>query len=266
MKKFLKIFKIVLTMLLTAYSIIILSFLFLSDKEMRFDFAAHMQGVHLSQSMFEILKFQDPLNSEIYFEQSVPFNKRGDYQRGFELLDKAVQYNPRDYLGYRGYMKLRFLRDFDGAIKDFDALDKMTPNVIDSPWGEDIDFVRGEAYYGLGKYQKAIEHFNKTIENQGEEWAEIQSYVYLGLSQHKLGNLNKAIIAYNRAIHQSIYVCEAHLGLAIVYKEIGDTEKAKEHVLKAEQYFKYKRTDPYNEFLNEIYKFEILAIKRELGT
>lgn len=266
MKKFLKIFKIVVTILFTAYSIIILSFFFLSDKQKRYDFAARMQGVYLSQSMFEILKFQDPLNSEIYFEQSVPFNKRGDYERGFELLDKAVEYNPRDYLGYRGYMKLRFLRDFEGAIKDFDALDKMTPNVIDSPWGEDIDFVRGEAYYGLGKYQKAIEHFNKTIENQGEEWAEIQSYVYLGLCEQKLGNPNKAIIAYNRALNQSKYVCEAHLGLAKVHMEIGDNEKAKEHILKAEQYFQYKRTDPYNEFLNEIYKTEILDIKLELGT
>ncbi len=265
MKKVFKIFKILLTIIFTAYSIIIISFLFFSNKENRYDLAAGMQGAYLSQSIFEILKFQDPLNSEIYFEQSVPFNKRGYHEKGFEILDKAVEYNPRVYLGYRGYMKLRFLRDFRGAIKDFDTLDKMTPNVIDTPWGEDIDFVRGEAYYGLGEYQKAIKHFNKSIENQGEDWAEIQSYVYLGICESKLKKFDKAIISYNRAINQSKYVCEAHLGLAKVYNEIGETEKAKEHILKAEKYFQYKRTDPYNEFLNEIYKTDILKLKSDLG-
>jgi tetratricopeptide (TPR) repeat protein len=265
MKKFFKIFKILLTVIFTAYSIIIISFLFFSDKEKRYDFASHMQGVYLSQTMFEILKFQDPLNSEIYFEQSVPFNKRGDYERGFELLDKAVEYNPRDYLGYRAYMKLRFLRDFEGAIIDFDTLDKLTPNFIDAPWGEDIDFLRGEAYYGLGDYQNAILHFNKSISNQGEDWVNIQSYVYLGISDSKLENFDKAIISYNRALNQSEFVCEAHLGLAKVYKKIGETEKAKEHILKAEEYYKYKRNDPYNEFLNEIYKKDILTLKSDLG-
>lgn len=265
MKKIFKIFKILLTVLFTAYSIIVISLLFFSDKEKRYDFASHLQGDYLSQSMFEILKFQNPQNDEIYFEQSVPFNKRGDYEKGFELLNKAVEYNPRVHLGYRGYMKLRFLRDFKGAIIDFDKLDKLTPNVIDTPWGEDINFLRGEAYFGLGEYEKAIKHFNQSIENQGEDWAEIQSYVYLGICETKLQNFDKAIVSYNRAINQSKYVCEAHLGLAKVYYEIGEMEKAKEHILKAEQYFQYKRTDPYNEFLNEIYKSDILTLKNNLG-
>ena len=265
MKKVFKIFKILLTLVFTAYSIIIISFLFFSNKEIRYDFAAGLQGVKLSQSIFEILKFQDPTNSEIYFEQSVPYNKRGVYERGFELLDKAVEYNPKVYLGYRGYMKLRFLRDFDGAIKDFETLDELTPNFVDAPWGEDIDFLRGEAYFGIGEYQKAIEHFNKSIENQGEDWADIQTYVYLGICESKLENFDKAVISYNRALNQSKYICEAHLGLAKVHKEIGETEKAKEHILKAEKYFNYKRTDPYNEFLNEIYKSDILTLKNDLG-
>lgn len=265
MKKVFKIFKILLSVVLTAYSIIIIFFLFFSDKEKRYDFASNLQGNYLSQSMFEILKFQNPQNDEIYFEQSVPYNKRGDHERGFELLDKAVEYNPRVYLGYRGYMKLRFIRDFEGAIKDFNKLDKLTPNVIDTPWGEDIDFLRGEAYYGLGNYEKAIVHFNQSIENQGEDWAEIQSYVYLGNSELQLENFEKAINSYKRGLMQSKFVCEAHFGLAKAYKEIGEIEKAKEHILKAEKHYRYKRNDPYNEFLNEIYKTDIVTLKNDLG-
>ena len=265
MKRVFKIFKLLLAVLFMVYSGIIIFFLGFSDKEERYDLAAHMQGANLSQSIFEILKFQDPLNSRIYFEQSVPFNKRGDHERGFELLDKAVEYDSIENLGYRGYMKLRFLRDFEGAIQDFDNLDILTPNVIDTPWGEDIDFVRGESYFGLGDYQRAINHFTRSIENQGEDWVDIQAFVYLGICEFKLDNPEKAIASYKKAIDQSKYVCEAHLGLAEVYYEIGETEKAEEHVLKAEQYFIYKRDDPYNEFLNEIYISDIELLKHKLG-
>ncbi len=156
------------------------------------------------------------------------------------------------------------MRDFKGAVKDFESLYNLTPNFIDAPWGEDIDFVRGEAFYGLKEYQKAIAHFNKSIENQGEEWVDIQSYVYLGICESNLGRFDKAIYFYKRAINRSEYACEAHFGLAQVYKKIGETEKAKEHISKAEEYFKYKRNDPYNEFLNEIYRKDILTFKNNL--
>ncbi|SFF95215.1 TPR repeat-containing protein [Salegentibacter agarivorans] len=265
MKKIFKILKILLTVLFTSYSIFVILFLFFSDKEKRYDFASHLQGDYLSQSMFEILKLQNPQNDEIYFEQSVPYNKRGFYKEGFQLLNKAVELKPKMHLGYRGYMKLRFLRDFKGALKDFNRLDSLTPNFVDSPWGEDIDFLMGEAYFGLEKYDKAITHFGKSIENQGEGWVDIQAFVYTGLSEYKLGNFDEAKIQFEKALSQSKYTVEAHLGLAKIYLETGDLTKGKLHLDKAEKYFSYKRNDPYNEYLNEVYESDIVTL-RSSGT
>jgi len=261
MKRFFKVFKLILAVLLALYSIVIIFMLFFSPKEQRYNFASHLQGFSLSQSMFEILKFQDPSNDRIYFEQSVPFNKRGYYNKGFQLLDKAVEIDPKMHLGYRGYMKLRFLRDFKGALEDFNRLDSLTPNVIDTPWGEDIDFLRGEAYFGLEKYEKSIVHFKRSIENQGEGWADIQVFVYTGLSEYELGNFEKAKKQFEKALNQSKYTVEAHLGLAKVYKEKGDLEKSESHLDKAQKYFSYKRNDPYNEYLNEVYKNDITSLR-----
>lgn len=211
--------------------------------------------------MFEILKYQDPSNHQIYFEQSVPYNKRGYYKQGFQLLDKAVELDPKMHLGYRGYMKLRFLRDFNGALKDFNRLDSLTPSFIDTPWGEDIDFLRGEAYYGLQKYDEAMTCFERSIDNHGEDWVDIQTFVYTGLSEYKLGNYNKAKIEFEKALNQSKYTVEAHLGLAKIYLENGDLTKSEHHLDKAENYFSYKRNDPYNEYLNEVYEADITQLR-----
>lgn len=261
MKRFFKILKLILASLLTVYSVVIIYMLAFSSKEDRYTFASHLQGACLSQSMFEILKFQDPSNDRIYFEQSVPYNKRGYYEKGFRLLDKAVEIDPKMHLGYRGYMKLRFLRDFKGALEDLDRLDSLTPGVVDTPWGEDIDFLRGEAYFGLENYEKSKFYFKRSIENQGEDWADIQAFVYTGLSELELGNRKQAKNHFDKALNQSKYTVEAHIGLARIYLENAELEKSKFHLDKAEEYFSYKRNDPYNEYLNEVYKDDLSLLK-----
>lgn len=235
--------------------------LFLSPKEMRFDYASSLQGLFLSQSIFEILKYQDPSNDEIYFEQSIPYNKRGNYEMGFKLLDEAVRLKPIKHLGYRGYMKLRFLRDFKGALNDFNRLDSLTPNFQDTSWGEDLDFLRGEAYFGLNNFEKSIFYFDRNVKNQGEDWVDIQTFIYIGLSEYELRNLERAKEQFEKALYQSQYTVEAHLGLAKIYFENGDVANMAIHLEKADEYLNYKRDDPYNEFLNEIYKEDIENLK-----
>lgn len=207
----------------------------------------------------------DQENSDAWMERSVAFNKAGDFEKGFEYLNKAVELDPKLHLGYRGWMKLRKLRDFDNALSDFNTLDSLTPKFVDAPWGEDIDFLRGECYFGKKDYQKAIELFNRNIKNQKEDWADIHSFVYLGICEYELENYKKAISEFQRALKQSEYVPESFFGMAKAYQKLGQIEKAKENILKAENSIHYKRDDVYNEFLNEIYLSEIIEFKQELN-
>ncbi|MEQ8548667.1 MAG: tetratricopeptide repeat protein [Cyclobacteriaceae bacterium] len=206
----------------------------------------------------------DPENSDAWMERSVSFNKAGDFKKGFEFLDKAVELNPSLHLGYRGWIRLRKMRDYDKALADFNRLDSLTPNFVDAPWGEDIDFLRGECYFGKKNYPKAIESFDRNIKNQKEDWADIQSFVYLGLCEYELGNYAKAVTEFQRALKQTENVPESYFGMAKAYQKLGQIEKAKEHILKAENNMRYKRDDVYNEFLNEIYLSEILEYKQEM--
>lgn len=205
-------------------------------------------------------------NSDEYMEYSViKFNKAGDFHTGFIYLNKAVELNPSSHLGYRGWIRLRKIRDYDNALLDFNRLDSLTPNFVDAPWGEDIDFLRGECYFGKKNYQKAIELFNRNIKNQKEDWADIHSFVYLGLCEYELGNYEKSIAEFQHALKQSENVPESYFGMAKTYQKLGEIEKAKDNILKAEQTIHYKRDDVYNEFLNEIYLSEILEFKQLLN-
>lgn len=204
-------------------------------------------------------------DSDEYMEYSVSINKGGDFNKGFQYLNKAVELNPKSHLGYRGWMRLRKLRDYDKALIDFDKLDSLTPNFVDAPWGENIDFLRGECYFGKKDYEKAIQMFNRNIENQKEDWADIYSFVYLGLCEYELGNYENAIKEYQRGLNQFEHLCEAYYGMAKAYYKLGNLEEAKINVLKAEVRIQYKRKDVYNEFLNEIYIEELLEFKENLN-
>lgn len=254
-----------ITFLFIGYTITVLYLLFFTPKEKRFNKAEHSQGIFLSQTIFSILKFQNPNNSDIYFEQSVPFNKRGDFAKGFLLLNKAVELEPEVHLGYRGWIKLRKLRDFENAMLDFNSLDSLTPNFVDAPWGEDIDFLRGECQFGIKNYEKAIDYFNRNIIENGEDSVEIQTFVYLGICEYELGNYRKAISEFKRALNQFESVPESYFGMAKAYRKLGELEESRINILKTEEHFAYKRDDIYNEFLNEIYISEIVEFKQLLN-
>ena len=205
-------------------------------------------------------------NSNHYYKYSITFNKHGDFTTGFKYLNKAVELEPEIHLGYRGWIHLRKLRNYDKALSDFNRLDSLTPNFTDAPWNEDIDFLRGECYFGKKDYKTAIEHFNQSIINQnGEEWADVQTLVYLGICEYKLENYNKAIIEFKRALKQSEYTCEAHFWLTKIYFKQNNYELANQHILKAEENIEYKRDDVYNEYLNELYLYEIIELKEQLN-
>lgn len=221
--------------------------------------------VEKSKELSQRIESFESQDSDEYMEYSVHLNKAGDFEKGFVYLNKAVEIDPKLHLGYRGWIRLRKMRDYDKALADFDRLDSLTQNFVDAPWGEDIDFLRAECYYGKKDYQKVIDLLNRSIKNQKEDWADIHSFVYLGLCEYELGNYEKSISEFQRALKQTKNVPESYFGMARAYQKLGQIEKAKENISKAENNIHYKRDDVYNEFLNEIYLSEILEFKRNLN-
>lgn len=88
--------------------------------------AGNYQGYKQSQQGFDKAITLCPALSYAWFEKSVPYLKRGLFVEWRKLIDKAVELDPLQHLGYRGWCRYQFLRDYKGAIEDLEKLDQLT--------------------------------------------------------------------------------------------------------------------------------------------
>ncbi len=261
MRKFFLIIKVLLSLFFIA-CVLFISYLFLfAPKEKRFSFAEHSQGSYLSQKIFDILIFQYPNYSNAYFEKSVAYNKRGDYKKGFELLNKAVEIAPKDHLGYRGWLKLKKLKDYKGCIEDLTKLDSLTPNVVDAPWGENIHYLLGLSYKGLKKDNLALREFNKSIASQKDSsWVNHNLFLHKGIIFSRQNKIEKALDNLNACL-QNCYdkSPEAYFQKGVIYRGLNLRDSSKVNLEKSLSLYKegYANKDIYNEVQDELYKADI---------
>lgn len=262
MKKVLHIFKIILIAFFTLFIILILFLFFFSPKEKRFSEAEHWQGLFLSQTLFDILIFQHPEDSNSYFEKSVAFNKRGDFAKGFELLNKAVDIKPDWHLGYRGWLRLVKIKDYRGTIKDLNRLDSLTPNFVDYPWGDNIHYLLGLSYKGLNEYEKALNEFDKVINSaKDSSWVNHNTYLYKGIILKNRLKYSEALENFDACIKYNYgNSTEASYQKGLIYKNLNNLDSAKASFNKSFELFNkgYKHKDTYNEVLDELYLSDIL--------
>lgn len=202
----------------------------------------------------------DPTFDKAIRELSVAYLKRGMPLKWKPLFDKAVELNPEGWQGYRGYLYLWFYRDYKKAIKDFDALDVLTPNFIDNPQGHSIDYWRGIAYLGLKDYKNSIAYFKKHIQFQretiGEDWVEITAFLYLGIAYLEADNLKEADNCFNNAIkYNADKYADAKYYKSLIHKQKGEIKIAKQLINSAINDFKkgYSNKRVYVEALRELY-------------
>ncbi|MCM4159405.1 tetratricopeptide repeat protein [Antarcticibacterium flavum] len=157
---------------------------------------------------------KDPSIAYLWQQKAMPLFKQGKYEVGMEHIDKAVEIDPERWQPYRAFIKVIFAKTYKAAIVDFEDLLEKYGNgyVMDhsyqfhialsylqlnefekaekifaedieeqvADWGEDgqhhLDlFYLGIAKYELGKWEEAIEVFEKALKIY-PEFAEVQYY------------------------------------------------------------------------------------------
>jgi len=260
MKIILKVIKMLFSITFLFYIIIILYFLFFSSKEKRFKIGEELQGTYLSQTIFDILIWQYPEYSKAYMEKSVAFNKRGEYSKGFYYLNKAVKIDPVNNLGYRGWLRLVKLKDYKGAINDLEKLDSLTPNFEDYPWGENIHYLLGISYNGLGNLEQAKDEYNIYFNSEKDSSnLNPMAFVYYGNILLKQDSLKKANKFFNIAISIDKNRTEAYYFKGIYFKKINELDSSNINFKKSLKLYDkgYKNQDSYNEVFQEIYRKDI---------
>lgn len=210
---------------------------------------------------YALSKIPNP-SYELYHELSVQNTKNGNYKLAVKYLDIASKLNPEVY-GYYGWIMLYYYRDYERSLRYLEKYDSLTPNFSDFPAGESINYLKGMAYMNLNKYDRAIQEFDKYIQEttlkSGEDWVEASTFYYKGLCLQYQQNYSDAIINYNKAIKFYDSFLEAYYQKGICYIALGEQKMAMDDFQKSGELIQigFRKQDVYIEIFHPVYMQDI---------
>ena len=209
----------------------------------------------------------DPTFDYAYWAKSIAYLKSGDFVTWKKLIDKAVEYNPKEHLGYRGWCRYQFFRDYKGAIRDIEKLDSL----VDYDIGQSqngtyhLNIAKGLCYKAIGEKEKAIAILEKQIKlNEQENLFGANDYLHLGVLYLETEKFEKAIELFKKQSENN-ELAENQYYLALTYKKLDNLNEYKSCLEKAKELYVggRKMSDPYSNPMDKIY---LENIENELKT
>lgn len=236
---------------------------------------------HLSQTVYQtseihriykdsaLLAVPDHVN---YMQRaSYSYKKAGEHIKAMEMLNKAVaidvKNNSTKALEYKAWSMLYFYRDYENTIKNVDLIEQMNNELLYSAChGEPCLFLKGQAYYQLKEYQKAIETFEHLLSLEMQKGLnpkdDFLTNFYLGRSYFKLNNNEKALFYLEEQLQMPYTVkAELHFYVGQIYASQNKKDKALQHFLQSKKLYieSDKFYEPYFERFDEIFIEDIEA-------
>jgi tetratricopeptide (TPR) repeat protein len=200
-----------------------------------------------------------PYFSYAYRDKSTAYLKSGDFVTWKYLIDKAVELDFRENIGYRGWCRFQFFRDYQGAIDDIESLEAVAKgNIGYSAGGQyHLKVAKALCYKQLGNLEKAVAIMEKYITDTTTQIS-VFDHLHLGVMYLQTGEYQKAISQFNFQSKKND-LAENHYYAAICHKKMGNHALFSEHIVLAkEMYLKsQKMVFHYTEPIDRVYLEEI---------
>lgn len=185
----------------------------------------------------------------IYKHKSTAYLKTGDFINWMKLMNKAVALNPKENLDYRGWCRFQFFRDYQGAIDDIEALEKMVDYDIGMCQNGKyhLNIAKALCYKMLGKKQKAIQIIENQI-SKDKEFVGLYDYLHLGVLYLEEKQYDKALIALEKQEEINNLADNVYYK-ALIYKATGKEYLQLMHLAK-EKYIN-------QEYLYDVYTHQV---------
>ncbi|MDW9382132.1 tetratricopeptide repeat protein [Chryseobacterium sp. JV558] len=222
-----------------------------------YNWASDLQGYAESQEGFDKAIELCPDFSHAYMEKAVPYLKNGDFVTWKILIDKAVALDPQMHLGYRGWTKFQFLRDYKGAILDLEGLKKYYPGDLGRSQNGDynLDVVRAMSYSALGQKEKAAGIIESLLEARGYVKGMFDHY-QLGVTYFELGRYDKALENFEKQSKE--YNFAENIYFKSKVSKIRNKDYLDLKMLALQTYDEGKTMkDVYTHHFNKVYRKEI---------
>ena len=177
----------------------------------------------------------DPDLAEAHFSRGYAYYKLGESQRAVEGYNEAIELDPDLAEAYGAevygnqdehYHSLGQLpRYIEENLSDFVRLHPQDPNAYRN---------RGNAYYRVGQFERAIEDYTMVIELAPDSDPDFAAY-YLnrGNAHYKLGQFERAIEDYTMVIEIIPSVGTFYANRALAHTALGNDQEAERDIEKA---------------------------------
>lgn len=218
------------------------------------------QGSQQSQENLDKAIVLCPSFSDAYMEKSVPYLKRGDFVTWKKLIDKAVELDPANQLGYRGWCKLQFLRDYEGAIEDFDQLEKYRPENLGYSKNGNYNLYVAKAicYSALNQKEKAIKILENLFKTKNYNFG-LYDYYQLGVTYFELTQYDKSLENFEKQSKIYDFAENIYFKSKVAKIRNKDYLDLKNLALKTYDEGKYMK-DAYTHHFNKVYRTQIAEL------
>lgn len=198
----------------------------------------HYQFSKKYQEIYDKAIAKCPYFAVAYQAKSVAYLKSGDLVRWKELIDEAVRLDPKEYLGYRGWCRYQFFRDYRGTIEDIERLDELVNYDIGYSTNGDyhLNTAKALCYRKIGEKAKAIQIIEQQLQKENNAIG-VYAHLHLGVLYLETGNYEKAIELLNIQEKEN-NLAENQYYAAMAKKELGRLEECTEHLTVARQLYK----------------------------
>ncbi|WP_421771723.1 tetratricopeptide repeat protein [Emticicia sp.] len=210
----------------------------------------------------------EPKYAYLWQQKSMPNFKSGKYYDGMKFLNKAVEYDTLAWLGYRGFMKCVFMKDYANAITDLKAIYKKRP--IDQIMDHSFPFWIGISYLKLGKLDSADYYLGLSVNNsllKGKEAVHYVDWFYWGLTKYKQKKYKEALSYLENAMAQNSHFPDAEYYKAMVLLQINQKEAAKVLLVQAKTNIEagYRMNEDNESYVNYPYQITTFEIDEVLA-
>ncbi len=256
--------KLYLSLLLTVFSLISFGQNIVKDKSyfLKQAFERYQQTSNEFRVYIDSALVLTPNDAQLWREKATSYFKAAQYEEAIKYINKAVELDTLAWLGYRGFMKCIFMKDYANAIIDLKEFYRKRP--LEHIMDHSYPFWIGISYLKLCELDSADNYLGLSVKmalSRGKEAVHYADWYYWGLCKYKQKNYMEALSYFeNAAVFYSEYPDNAYYK-AMTLLQINRKEEAKAILVQAKANIKngYRMNEDNESYAN--YPFQITVFE-----
>lgn len=186
------------------------------------------QGFAVMALLFAVMLYTSGCGkADQAYGKAMKLAEEGKYEEAAESFEDAIQKNGDKAEYYIGYgMTLNFLGDYKKAVKQFEKAYQEMDNKISRKNNKQLYYGEALAYYGMHKYDKALECCQNSLEIKGQPEIDRSVYSAMAVLYWSSGNTSEALDSLDKLLKSDKKDVDGYLQRGQLYQNLEEPEKA----------------------------------------